>query len=67
MVVGESDRGRVGEANAVSRSEVFELSRDPDHLSKGARSSSGQPHRIEETFEERVTLLAERFPHGEKF
>lgn len=67
LVVGESDRGRVGEANAVSRSEVFELSRDPDHLSKGARPSAGQPHRIEEAFEERVTLLAERFPDGEKF
>lgn len=66
MVVGESDRGRVGEANAVSRSEVFELSRDPDHLSKGARPPAGQPHRVEEAFEERATVLADRLPDGEK-
>lgn len=65
--MGEGDRCGAGEANAVPCPEVFELSRDPDYLSKRARPSAGQPHRVEEAVEERATLLAGRLPDGEEF
>jgi len=42
LVLGQSDCGRIGPANAVSRSTMLELPGDIDHLSERSGSVAGQ-------------------------
>ena len=46
LVVGESNRGRTGQTNAIPSSTLSKLPRNPDNLSERTCTITGQSHRI---------------------